>query len=329
MIQIAFFWTPVFAAEILKKICNYSDIQVSLIVSQPDKIVGRKKELLHTPVKQVAIDQGIKILQPQRIFKDISLQENNIQDNLYTSLKNLNLDFIVVVAYGKIIPKYILDIPRYGCINLHGSILPKYRGASPVQSAIRDGVSETWLTTMIMSEGMDEWNIVEIAKIQVDKVDTTQDIFKKFSQVAPQMIRHTLMGVKSWKLRWIPQDNSKATYCTKILKEDWNIFFQKQSAVNIYNIFRAYTSWPGVYTFYKKKKLTIIDCIPEENNISSDNSDIWKFISIGKWKAKVYWIICAQWTILQIKQVKIEGKKSMNILDFINGNKEIWEYIFE
>jgi len=189
--KIAFFGTPDFAWKILSWILEYSEIECVLVVSQPDKSVGRKRELSPTPVKQVAIDSGIEVIQPEKLGPSLnSLPKGEMWSQ--DVLQNLDLDFIVVVAYGKIIPQAILDIPKYGCINIHGSILPKYRWASPVQSAIKDGLSETWLTTMFMSAGMDEGDILKIAKVEIDKVDTSEDIFKKFVHIGPELLVNTL-----------------------------------------------------------------------------------------------------------------------------------------
>ena len=319
--KIAFFGTPQFAADILSGLLLYPEIEVVLVVSQPDKAVWRKQEFIATLVKQVALGHNIEVLQPNFLKKDISFQEY---------IKHLDLDFIVVVAYGKIIPKSILKIPKYGCINLHGSILPHYRWASPVQAALRDGLSETGLTTMYMSERMDEWDILQIAKIKVDKVDKSPDIFQKFVDKGPELLRDTLLGVKNWELSWVSQDHSKATYCGKISKEDGEISFQNQSAEEIYNLYRAYTPWPWIYSYYQGKRFVIEKCcfddIWEFEKQYQWDARSWSFIKINK---KYYWIVCADNKFLVVNQVKLEGKKSMDIISFMNGNKEVLEYRFD
>lgn len=318
--KIAFFWTPVFAADILSGILAFSEIEVFLVVSQPDMPVGRKQELFKTPVKQVALEKGIPVLQPESLKSDLALK---------TGLRSLNLDFIVVVAYGKIIPKYILDIPKYGCINIHGSILPKYRWASPVQECLKNGDTETWLTTMYMSKAMDEGDILKIAKFQVDKDDNTEDIFQKFVHIGPDLLRKTLQNIISGELHWTPQDHSQATYCSKISKEQGEIFFQKQTAQEIYNLFRAYTPWPGIYTYFEGKRFVIEKCC---------FSDIWDFEKNYWWALLIwncikinkqnYWIICADNRFLVITQVKLEGKNSMDMQSFVNGNKRVLDTLF-
>ena len=355
--KIAFFGTPEFAWDILSWILEYPEIEVVLVVSQPDKAIWRKKQLQATAVKQVALENGIVVMQPQKLKITqswvLSLPEEKAAaeflrttENFHETLKNLELDFIVVVAYGKIIPKEILDIPKYGCINIHGSILPKYRWASPVQSAVQSGDSETGLTIMYMSEGMDEGDMLQIAKVPIGPNDTSLDIFQKFIQVWPELLIDTLKKVQNWELEWIPQNESEATYCGKISREDGEIFFQKQSAQEIYNTYRAYTPWPGIYTWYEGKRLVLEEVIPlsqpfpqgekgvTTNGISEASSLPWgenwegegKFLKLAKNR---YGIVCSDWEVLEILKVKLEGKKSMDAMSFVNGNREVLGYWFQ
>jgi len=325
MIKIAFFGTPDFAGKILTWILEYPEIDCSLVVSQPDKPVWRKKQLLATPVKQVALDAEVEILQPDKIKKNTEFHDY---------LRSLDLDFIVVVAYGKIIPQAILDIPKYWCINIHGSILPKYRWASPVQAAVKAWESETWLTTMYMSAGMDEWDILKIGKVDIDKDDTSLDIFEKFVHIWPNLLAQTLREILSGDLTGTPQDDTLATYCGKILREDGEVFFQHQSLDEIYNTFRAYTPWPGIYTWYEGKRLVLEEVklyTSILNPFSCEEKGAtkrcpWVFIKISKNK---YGIICADKKILQIHRVKLEGKKSMDVVSFVNGNKDVVWYRFQ
>lgn len=309
--KIAFFGTPEFAWKILSWILEYCEIECPLVVSQPDKAVWRKREFLPTPVKQIALDAEIEVIQPERIKKNTQFHEY---------LRDLDLDFIIVVAYGKIIPQAILDIPKHGCINIHGSILPKYRGASPVQAAIKSWDTETWLTTMYMSAGMDEWDILKIGKVEIDNVDTSEDIFKKFVQIWPELLLQTLKEIISGNLEWIPQNHDEASHCGKISREDGEVFFSTQSTVEIYNTFRAYTPWPGIYTWYDGKRLVLeqVTHFISEDKILSETP--WEFVKL--WKNR-YGIICTDRCILEITRVKLEGKKSMDAMSFVNGNREV------
>lgn len=311
--NIAFFWTWDFSKNILKDILSYEEVNVRLLVSQPDKEVWRKKEILATPVKKLSLEKWLQIVQA----RNISGEE---KDELIVKLKSLELDFIVVVAYWKIIPKEILDIPKYGSINIHGSILPKYRWASPIQEALKNWEKSTWLTIMYMSEMMDEWDILAVEEIEVDIVDKTPDIFEKFEKFWAKLLLDTLKKVINWSVKWIKQDNSKATYCKKIEKENWKIDFKKETSSEIYNKFRAYYTWPWIFTFLNWKKFNLEEIFFDENIYN--NLLKWEVIKLDNWNI---WIVCADKKAIILKKVKLEWKKSLNIKDFLNWNKNfIW-----
>lgn len=311
--NIAFFWTWDFSKNILKDILSYEEVNVRLVVSQPDKEVWRKKEILATPVKKLSLEKWLQIVQARKL-------SGEEKDELIIKLKSLELDFIVVVAYWKIIPKEILDIPKYGSINIHGSILPKYRWASPIQEALKNWEKSTWLTIMYMSEMMDEWDILAVEEIEVDIVDKTPDIFEKFEKFWAKLLLDTLKKVINWSIKWIKQDNSKATYCKKIEKENWKIDFKKETSSEIYNKFRAYYTWPWIFTFLNWKKFNLEEIFFDENIYN--NLSKWEVIKLDNWNI---WIICADKKAIILKKVKLEWKKSLNIKDFLNWNKNfIW-----
>ncbi len=311
--KIAFFGTWDFSANILKSLIQKfsDDIDISLIISQPDKPVWRKRILEPTAVKIVAEENNITCLQPEKL-------KNNF--DFFNKLKDL--DFIVVVAYGKIVPLEVLSVPKYWCINIHWSILPIYRWASPIQEAIKNWDTKTWLTIMYMSEGMDKWDILSIEEIEIWKDDKTPDLFRKFEKFWPDLLVKTLKWILSWKIKAQKQDDVKASYCSKIKKEDWEVDFKNETVEVIYNKFRAYYPWPGIYSYYKWKKINFeeifLDDYYWENNI-------WEVEKLDK---KNIWIVCKNNKILLLKQVKLEWKKSMDILSFVNGNKEFLDYKF-
>lgn len=309
--KIAFFWTWEFSKNILEWILKYKDIDISLVVSQPDKPVWRKKLLEPTPVKKLALEKGIEVSQPEKLKWNL---------DFFSKLKNL--DFIVVVAYWKIVPKEVLDSPKFGCINIHGSILPYYRWASPIQESIKSWDTKIWLTIMYMSEWMDEWDILNIEEIKIDKDDKTEDIFNKFEKIWPNLLYITLSKIIDGNLKWIKQDNNKATYCSKITKQDWEINFKKLWAKKIYNRFRAYYSWPWIYTYFNEKKLQINNCYFLEDITFSDKM-AWDIICLEN---KEIWVVCRDKNVLILKQVKLEWKKIMDIKSFINGNKWFLNY---
>ena len=317
--KIAFFGTGEFSKNILNWILQDSSIEVALVVSQPDKPIWRKRVLTPTPVKILAEENNIQVSQPEKLRKNI---------DFFQQLTDLELDFIVVVAYGKIVPTWVLQAPIHGCINIHGSILPNYRWASPIQEAVKNGDSKTWVTIMYMSEGMDEWDILKIHEVEINRDDTTQDIFNKFEDQSPKILIETLQWVLSWKITWKKQDDSKATYCSKIEKEDWLIDF-KLSAQDIYNKHKAYKAWPGIFTKYNNKKFSIEECDFFDCDILEEwVFEIWDVVEYShSWKNLIA-VVCSSW-ILILKQIKLEWKKSMDINSFINGNKDFLDYNFQ
>jgi methionyl-tRNA formyltransferase len=211
---------------------------------------------------------------------------------------------------------------------MHGSILPYYRWASPIQESLKNSEKKTWLTIMYMSKWMDEWNILSTQEIDIDIHDKTPDIFHKFEVIWPSLLVQTLQGIISWNILWVPQDHTQASYCKKIEKEDGKIDFKNQNVFQIYNRFRAYFPWPWIYTFYKNKRLNIIDCFFEEISLSFDDDFcLWDVVEFENWEVASIWILCI-WGILFLKTIKLEWKKEMNIKDFINGNKDFLEYNF-
>lgn len=319
MTKIAFFWTGEFSANILEWVIKNENIDVVLAVSQPDKAVGRKKILTPTQVKILALENNIEVLQPEKLMKNTEF---------FDKLESLELDFILVVAYGKIVPMWVLNAPKNGCINLHGSILPLYRWASPIQESVKRWDTKTWLTAMYMSKWMDEWDILKIEEVSIDNDDTTLSIFEKFSEIGAGLAAEVFDWILSWKLTWTPQDDSLATYCSKISKQDWEVNFSTQSAQEIYNTFRAYSMWPWIYSTYNELKLNIEECYIKEIDMEYDEEfwawDVVEFELDGK---KEIWILCREHAIILTK-VKLAWKKSMDILSFINGNKDFLDYSF-
>ncbi len=324
-LKIAFFGTGDFSRNILEKLLKDSRIEIKLVISQPDKPVGRNKILEKTAVKVLAEENNIEVKQPEKLLKNSEFLDY---------LDSLELDFILVVAYWKIVPMRVLNSTKYWCINLHWSILPKYRWASPIQESIKNWDKKTGLTVMYMSKWMDEWDILKIEEINIDKDDKTQDIFDKFENFWAKLAVDTLEEIVEWKIKATPQNNDKATYCSKISKEDWEVDFTKNTSFEIYNKYRAYHNWPWIYCFYQNVKLNIEICEIFDNydliNYWEECRDVWQkhlipwnIIKINK---KTIWIVCSDKKILILKQVKLAGKKSMNIISFVNGNKDFLDY---
>lgn len=318
-IKIAYFWTGEFSARILADILKDSFFETKLVVSQADKKIWREQILTATPVKKLALENNLEVSQPEKI------KENT---EFFDKLKSLELDFIIVVAYGKIIPKEILEIPSNFVVNIHGSILPNYRWASPIQESIKAWDTKTGLTIMKMSEWMDEGDILSIREIDIDLKDKTLDIFEKFSEIWAPLLSDTLKKYLNWDLKTIKQDDKKATYCSKISKEDWKIDFAKMTAKQIYDTYRAYSAWPWIYTYFKWKKLDITDCFFDEHEVFIDDDfSLWDVVELEDHGEKSIWIICLS-GILILNKVKLEWKKEMDIFSFVNWYKYFLDYNF-
>jgi len=303
MLKIWFFWTPWLALRVLEDIYNDSNFEVSFIVTWEDKPIWRSQIITSTWVKMFGVEKWIPVFTPSKI-----------RDNEYfiDSIKKFSVDYFVVVAYGKILPTEILNIPKKLCINIHGSILPLYRWASPIQSALMNWDTVTWVSIMQMSEWMDEWDIIDILPIKIDEFDTTEILFKKFEDQSWKFLIQTIIAYEKWEKELIPQNENKATYCKKIVKEYWELDFNK-SAEELFNSWRWLTPWPWVYTYFENKKLIITKCSFEAVQIS------WKIWEVVTWDFFV-WIKCWVW-VLVIQEVKMEWKWTQNIKDFINWKR--------
>ncbi|HEY8348387.1 MAG TPA: methionyl-tRNA formyltransferase [Clostridia bacterium] len=245
--RIVFMGTPDFAVPCLEALVS-SGYDVAAVVTQPDKPVGRSQSVLKPPaVKEAAIRLGISnILQPAKVRTP----------EFAETIRRLEPDVIVTAAYGKILPKSILDIPKHGCINVHASLLPKYRGAAPIQWALINGESKTGITTFFMDEGMDTGDIILMKETEIDPDMNAQELFDRLKFLGAEALLETLEALRNGTITRTPQDHSKATYVTMMTREtgliDWN-----KSAVEIHNLVRGTDPWPGAYTFYGGKRLKI------------------------------------------------------------------------
>ncbi len=247
MMRIVFMGTPDFAVPCLDALVN-NEYDIAAVITQPDKPVGRKQSELKAPaVKEAAIRYGIRnILQPVKV----KTQE------FLNSISELKPDLIVTAAYGRILTRAVLDVPKYGCINVHASLLPKYRGAAPIQWALINGDSKTGITTMFMDEGMDTGDILLMREIDIPHDMNAQQLFDRLKVLGAEVLIETIDALQNGKLTRKPQDHSKAVYVPMMTKEagliDWN-----KSAADIHNLVRGTNPWPGAYTFYKGKRLKI------------------------------------------------------------------------
>jgi len=245
--RIVFMGTPDFAVPCLESLVN-SGYDVAAVVTQPDKPVGRSQSVLKPPaVKEAAIRLGISnILQPEKVRTP----------EFAETLRELAPDVIATAAYGKILPKSVLEIPKHGCINVHASLLPKYRGAAPIQWALINGESKTGITTFFMDEGMDTGDIILMKETEIDPDMNAQELFDRLKVLGAEALTETLEALRNGTATRTPQDHSRATYVSMMTREtgriDWN-----KSAAEIHNLVRGTNPWPGAYTFYKGKRLKI------------------------------------------------------------------------
>lgn len=301
--KILFFGTPEFSVPFLKTLANDEEIEVLAAVTQPDKPVGRKKIITAPPVKLFAQNElGIPVLQPESI-------KNN--EEFIDLIRGMNPDFIVTVAYGMIFPEELLELPKHGCINVHTSLLPKYRGASPIQSALLNGDKETGISIMEMGEEMDTGGIYLIRKITIDPKDNIVSLSIKLSEIGATMIPITLKDITDKVLTPITQDESQATYCKKIKKEDALIDPSNETSTGILNKFKAFTSWPQIHMIYEGKKIKLL----EIEEFTDDHK-----VSAGQFTAhEGNLLLGTQNGILKINQLQPEGKNPMGAKDFMNG----------
>ncbi|MBR5543580.1 MAG: methionyl-tRNA formyltransferase [Oscillospiraceae bacterium] len=234
--KILYMGTPDFAVLPLQKLMEAGH-EIVGVVTREDKPKGRGMKVIMTPVKEFAITRGVPVFQPT------TLKNDAISD----ILSELKPDIIVVVAYGKILPKYVLDFPEYGCVNLHGSLLPKYRGSAPVQHAVLNGDKLSGVTTMLMNEGLDTGDILFKAEVVIDEDDTSESLFDKLSVVGAELLVDTVKAISEGNVCPVPQNDDEATYAPPILKENAKVSWAETSE-KIINLIRGSFSWPIAYT---------------------------------------------------------------------------------
>lgn len=304
--RVAFMGTPQFSVPTLERL-NSSEHEVMAVYTQPDKPSGRGKTATSTPVKRIAEEHSLSVFQPASLRDEAEVER----------LATLNLDAIVVVAYRQILPQEILDIPKFGCLNIHPSLLPKYRGAAPVAAAILAGDEETGVSVMLMDSGMDTGPVVSQQKVSIEPHDTTESLEQKLANVGADLLMKTLPEWIEQKMVPERQDNSRVIYTEHISKKDgeMNWLF---SAVELERRVRAFYPWPGCFTYWQGKVLKILNAVamPGANHVEpgvvvalSQDSEIPIGIGTGD-------------GVLGIYRIQIEGKKPNTSSDFIRGQRE-------
>lgn len=298
-LNLVFCGTPQFAVPTLEKLVA-SGFSVSHVVTQPDRPRGRKLELTPSPVKACALELGLPVTQPEKI-------KNN--DEFHSLLMRINPDAIVVVGYGRIIPQWMLDLPRFGNINLHASLLPKYRGAAPIQWAIANGEVVTGVTTMRINAGLDTGDILLQEQIKIEPQDTAESLGPRLAKIGAELTVATLRGLLAETVKPQPQDNDQATLAPILRKQDGRIDFQR-NAREILNRLRGFQPWPGAYTSFREKNLTVWAGKVAENRLRAGELAIdGQRLVVG----------CGKDTALELLELQPEGKKRMSARDFIHG----------
>src|SRR6185437_15299853 len=299
--KLVFCGTPQFAVPTLERLAA-TGFNVQLVVTQPDRPQGRGMELTAPPVKQSALKLGLAVVQPEKIKKNEEFQ---------AQLRALAPDAIIVVGYGRIIPPWMLELPRYGNINVHASLLPKYRGAAPVQWAIAQGETVSGVTTMLLNEGLDTGDILLQKEMAIRPEDTALTYAPRLAELGADMIVDTLRGLEDKTIAPLPQDHAQATLAPILKKEDGLVDFSR-NATEIHNRLRGFQPWPGAYTQFRGKGLKLIAARPEDtpSNLAAGE------LRVGDEKL---FVGCGHRTVLQLLQVQPEGKKAMAAREFING----------
>lgn len=308
-LRTVFMGTPDFSSVIASAL-EENGFDVVAVVTQPDKEAGRGKKLRPSPVKEWALQRGIDVYQPEKVRNE----------DFVEILRNIAPDLIVTAAFGQIVPKSILDMPEYGCVNVHASILPKYRGASPIQQSLFDGEKITGITLQYMDEKIDDGDVILINTLQINDDDNCGTLFDRLALLGAKSIADYAELLKNGKPSGTPQDHSKATYCTKIGKDQGNIDWSS-SAQSIVNTVRAMSPSPGAYTYLNGKRIKIITA--KARACEHDKS-----LGALVFDKNSLSVACAD-GFVDIIQLQPEGKSVQQVKDFLNGNKLLPDMAFE
>lgn len=303
-LKVIFMGTPSFSVPALKQLIEKTN--VILVVSQPDREKDRKGNIIPTPTKKLALDNNIEVYQPSKIKEE------------YEKIISLNPDIIITCAYGQILPEEILNYPKYGCINIHGSLLPKLRGGAPIHHAIINGDKKTGITIMYMSKSMDSGDIISQESIDISDDDNLDILYEKMSYLGANLLIKTLPNIINGTNQRIKQDNDNVTFGYNITKEEEKIDFSKNSK-DVYNQIRGLSSVPGAYCLLNGKRLKVY-----QSEITSKKSTSQYGEIVGIDKTGIY--VETKDFVIKLIDIKLEGKKRCLVKDFINGIK-IDEYI--
>ena len=300
--KIVFMGTPDFAVGALEALVEAGH-EVVAVVTQPDKPKGRGKEMQKTPVKECALKYNIEVFQPVKIKTPEAVEV----------LRGYGADLFVVAAFGQILSKEILDMPKFGCVNIHASLLPKYRGAAPIQWAILDGEKETGVTIMQMNEGLDTGDMLTKVIVPIENTDTGESLFDKLAEAGAKLLVETIPQIEAGTVLPQPQDDSLSTYA-KMIKKEMGLIDWKKEAVVLERLVRGMNSWPSAYTHFNGKTLKIWEASIENTKTDKAPGTV---VEVTKYSIKVQ----TGQDLLVLKQIQLEGKKRMDVAAFLLGYK--------
>lgn len=305
-LKIVFLGTPEFACPTLKKLIDDARFTVQAVITQEDKKVGRKQELTFSPIKKMALAHQIPVFQPIKLNKDRPLIEH---------LQKLQPDFLVVVAYGQIVSQEILDIPKIKPINIHGSILPQYRGAAPIEQTLLNGDQYAGISIMEMTLKMDQGPVYEIHKIPLIEQDNNPSLRQKLSQLGAEKLPDCLIKIATGELIPVIQDETKASYCQKISTEDGLIKPETETARTIIGKIKAFTPWPGTFIIYKNQKIKINQAVLTDLPATRPGQFMINNFQL---------FLNCQDRLIEILELQLEGKKSLPTKTFLNGKAALF-----
>jgi methionyl-tRNA formyltransferase len=307
-LNIIFAGTPDFAATTLKDLIS-SNHKVVAVYTQPDRPSGRGRKLTPSPVKQLAIANNIEVFQPANLKEEV---DQNI-------INTLNADIMIVVAYGVILPEAVLNTPRFGCLNIHASLLPKWRGAAPIQRAILAGDKESGVTIMQMDKGLDTGDMLTISRCPIDANDTGSSLHDKLARLGSKTLLQTLTDIENNQLVATAQNNELATYAHKLNKQEGKINWS-DNATDIINKIQAFNSWPVAHCLYNKQPLRLWQAkIPDQEFLNKNVSSKAKPGTVIE-EDKTGIFVTTGDSIIQITELQLPGKKRTEVKDFINSN---------
>jgi methionyl-tRNA formyltransferase len=298
--RLVFCGTPQFALPTLKELLAAGHA-IELVVTQPDRVRGRDQDPSPPPVKILAEQAGLPVVQPEKI-------KNN--PDFRARLEAIKPDAIIVVAYGRIIPEWMLNLPPGGNINLHASLLPKYRGAAPIQWAVANGETVTGATTMRIDQGLDTGDMLLQRSLPIEPDQTAEQLFPLLAESGASLMRETLEGLAAGTIQPIPQDNAKASLAPILEREDALVDFTR-SAAGIYNRWRGFQPWPGAYTVFRGKKLTLHRLVPAGSTPAAPGETLVE--------GNRLFVAAGSSTRLELLEVQMEGKKRLAVADFLRG----------